>query len=457
MKNHASSARRSARDVAREVLHRTGRGGGFVAGELDAALRTANLEPRDRALATELVYGVLRHRSRIDAALEAHTRRPLRKAPPAVLDVLRVGAYQLIFLDRVPAHAAVDDAVHAARRHGGPRIGGFVNGVLRALGRAGEPSLPDRERQPRAWIERACSLPAWLADALAAAVAPDELAAAAEAMTAAAPLYLRVNRLRVTAVELRARLLADHPDLIIGDTPLCPDALALEGLGDPERSRSFRDGWWTVQDLGAQLVSHLAGAGAEARILDACAGVGGKATHLAELRGGGAGIEAVDVSERKLARLDDTARRLGLKGLLTRVADVADDPGDGPWDAVLLDAPCTGLGVLRRHPEAKWRVGPDDVTRLAALQARMLDALAPRVAPGGVLVYAVCTFTDAEGPAQVRAFLDRHPTFERAAPPPGPVPWSQVLDADGQLRTWPHRHGADAFFAVRLRRRASGC
>jgi 16S rRNA (cytosine967-C5)-methyltransferase len=445
-------AERSARDVAREVLARVGRGDRFVSGELDAALRAARLEPRDRALATELVYGVLRHRSRIDAALEAHTRRPLRKAPPAVLDALRVAAYQLLFLDRVPAHAAVDDAVRAARRQAGPRVGGFVNGVLRALGRAGEPALPDREREPRAYAERACSLPPWLVDTLEAAAGQRELVVAAEAMTAPAPLYLRVNRLRVTAVELRARLVEDHPGLEVRDSPLCPDALAVEGLGDPERSPSFREGWWTVQDLGAQLVSHLAGPGAGARILDACAGVGGKATHLAELRGGGAGIEAVDVSGRKLARLADTAARLGIDGLATRVADVAADPGQGPWDAVLLDAPCTGLGVLRRHPEAKWRLGPEDVSRLAALQARMLDALAPRIAPAGLLVYAVCTVTEAEGPAQVRAFLDRHPEFERAAPPAGPVPWDRLLDGDGQLRTWPHRHGADAFFAARLRR-----
>lgn len=441
-----------ARDVAREVLWRIERGAGFVSAELDGALRKATLEARDRALATELVYGVLRHRSRIDAALEAHTKRPLRKAPPAVLGALRIGAYQLMFLDRVPAHAAVDDAVSAARRQGGPRVGGFVNGVLRALGRAGEPPLPDPEREPRAWIERACSLPPWISDALAAAVPAHELTSAAEGLTAPAPLYVRVNRLRVTPVELRARLLEDHPGLEVRDTPLCPEALALEGLGDPDRSPSFREGWWTVQDLGAQLVSHLAGVGPGQTVLDACAGVGGKTTHLAELRGGGSGLEAVDLSDRKLARLRDTAQRLGIAGLSTRVADVSADPGAGAWDTVLLDAPCTGLGVLRRHPEAKWRLGPDDLVRLAAVQARMLDALASRVAPGGTLVYAVCSFTEAEGPAQVRAFLGRHPAFELAPPPPAPVPWDGLVDPDGALRTWPHRHGADAFFAARLRR-----
>jgi 16S rRNA (cytosine967-C5)-methyltransferase len=177
------------------------------------------------------------------------------------------------------------------------------------------------------------------------------------------------------------------------------------------------------------------------RILDACAGVGGKATHLAELTGGKADIDAADSSPQKLRLGAATARRLGLGGIRSVEADLLDPAAPAlaaSYDLVVLDAPCSGLGVLRRHPEAKWRLRAEDVARMAELQARLLDALAARVAPGGALIYSVCTFTRREGPRQIEAFLARHPAFERGT----------------EVRTWPHEGGADAFYMARLSRRA---
>jgi 16S rRNA (cytosine967-C5)-methyltransferase len=215
----------------------------------------------------------------------------------------------------------------------------------------------------------------------------------------------------------------------------------VRGAGSPEGLTSFQEGLFTVQDAAAQRVGRLCGAAPGEDILDACAGVGGKTTHLAELAiqaGGPARVVAADKSRRKLDLCEDTTRRLGLSGIRVLVADLtaaAPSTTPGDYDRVLLDAPCSGLGVLRRHPEAKWRP-PPDIAELAALQARLLAALAPRVRPGGVLVYSVCTFTNEEGPAQMAAFLAAHPHFR----------------ATGELRTWPHRDGSDAFFAVRLQR-----
>jgi len=216
-----------------------------------------------------------------------------------------------------------------------------------------------------------------------------------------------------------------------------PSALRLEGIGDPARSPSFLAGRWTVQDAGAQRVSHLAAPRPGMRILDACAGVGGKSTHLAELADDAAAIDAADQSRTKLGLLAETARRLGLAGIRAHACDLLDPaaPLGTGYDLVVLDAPCSGLGVLRRHPDAKWRLTPDAIPRLAALQARLLDAVAPRLGDGGALVYAVCTFTAAEGPAQVAALV------ERARP---------RLRLVSETRTWPP--DADAFYIARLER-----
>jgi 16S rRNA (cytosine967-C5)-methyltransferase len=450
-----SRPRASGREVARRVLRRVERGS-YVSLALGGELsRAGELSAADRRLATEIVYGVTRHLARLDRALGAFARRGIDKLQPGVRAALRAGAYQIIFLDRVPDHASVNDAVAVARKLGGPKVGGFVNGVLRSLIREGEPALPEPSRDPRAYAEQACSLPGWIAARLEAAVGEGELAQAAEAFADPAPLTARVNTLRATSGEARAALLDEGAE--VEEIAICPDALAITGLGDPEASPSFRAGLWTVQDAAAQLVAHMLAPEAGARILDACAGVGGKSTHLAQLTGGREVIDAADASARKLDLLRDTARRLGVADAIRPAQVDLTAPGDHlseTYDAILLDAPCTGLGVMRRHPESKWRVTEADVAEMAALQRALLHALAARLAPGGVLVYSVCTFTAEEGPGQIAQLLREHPELAVDSPPAGPgaPPWPELLEADGSLRTWPHRHGADAFYAIRLRR-----
>jgi 16S rRNA (cytosine967-C5)-methyltransferase len=430
----------TARELARRVLDRVDKGGAWATLTLDGELARSGLDERDRRLASELVYGVLRSRLRIDRALAAHA--DLRRTPPKVRTALRVAAYQLLFLDRVPPYAAVDDAVAAARGAGGQKLAGFANAVLRKLAAAGEPALPaggPGAELPRLEIEH--SLPRWILDELARAVATPggggapALAELAAAFGRPAPLVARVNRRRTTcealAEQLRAAGAAAEP------VPGAPSALRLDGIGDPSRSPTFAAGLWTVQDAGAQQVGHVAAPRPGTRILDACAGVGGKSTHLAELADDAAAIDAADQSRTKLDLLEETARRLGLAGIRAHACDLLDPaaPLGTGYDLVVLDAPCSGLGVLRRHPDAKWRLTPDAVPRLAALQARLLDAVVPRLGPGGALVYAVCTFTLAEGPAQIAALV------ERARP---------RLRLVAEHRTWPP--DADAFYIARLER-----
>jgi 16S rRNA (cytosine967-C5)-methyltransferase len=475
-------AETSARDVARRVLDRVDKGA-WATLALDGELARSGLEDRDRRLASELVYGVLRNRSRIDRALAAHAE--LKRTPPRVVTALRVAAYQLLFLDRVPSYAAVDDAVRAARAVGGPKLAGFCNAVLRKLAAGGEPALPAGGRER---IEVEHSLPRWIADELAAAVSgarvgevaavssardgevavisgardgevaaisgarDGEVAAIAgarggevaaisgarlgelaAALAQPAQLVARVNALRTTRDELIERLRGEG----VGATPLdgVPMAVALDGAGDPARSATFGAGLWTVQDAGAQLVSLAAAPRPGQRILDACAGVGGKSTHLAELARDAAAIDAADLSQTKLDLAAGAARRLGVASIEPRLCDLLDPaaPLAASYDLIVLDAPCTGLGVLRRHPDAKWRLTAADVPRLAALQCRLLDAVVPRLGPGGALIYSVCTFTVAEGPAQVAALVER-----------------TGLRLVEERRTWPP--GADAFYIARLER-----
>lgn len=428
------------RALARRVLERIERDAGWATPTLDGELSRAGLSERDRRLSCELVYGVLRHRLRIDRALAAHA--DLARTPPRVVIALRVAAYQLLLLDRIPAYAAVDDAVAAARSSGGAKLAGFANAVLRKVSSTGEPAWP---ADPRARLEVEFSLPRWIADELAAATADDhELVQRAAALTGPAPLVARANRLRTTRGELMEQLAATGITSRLVDLPSqdrelgasrTPDAFAIENLGDPSRCESFCRGLWTVQDAGAQLVSSTADPRRGQRILDACAGVGGKSTHLAELSADAASIDAADRSSVKLRLGEETAARLGLRSIRHVVCDVTDPaaPLGTEYDLIVLDAPCSGLGVLRRHPDAKWRLVRDDVERLAAVQRGLLDAVLPRLAPGGAIIYSVCTFTRAEGSEQVQAFAAR-----------------SGLAIVEEHQTWPP--DADAFYIAKLQR-----
>ena len=415
----------SAREVARRVLDRVDKGGAWATLALDAELARSGLDERDRRLASELVYGVLRHRARIDHTLAAHA--DLQRTPPKIVTVLRVAAYQLLVLDRVPAYAAVDDAVQAARGVGGQKLSGFTNAVLRKITRSGEAPLP---AEGRARIEIEHSLPAWIVDELAASVGAEQLAAVAAAFAQPPPIVARVNLTKTTREALAAEL--TEQGVTAKPVEAVPTALVLDGLGDPGKSASFLAGRWTVQDTGAQLVGQIAAPRAGMRILDACAGVGGKSTHLAELANNQVTIDAADQSKTKLELCVQTAQRLGLTGITPKVCDLTDPnaPLADAYDLIVLDAPCSGLGVLRRHPDAKWRLAPETVPRLAGLQQQLLDAVVRRLAPGGTLVYSVCTFTRAEGPAQVPALLARG------------------LELAEEHRTWPP--DADAFYLARL-------
>ncbi len=424
----------TGRAVARKVLERVAQQKAWATLALDAELKASGLDERERRFASELTYGVLRHQQRLDDALARHA--DMRKTPPKVVLALRVAAYQLLLLDRVPPYAIVDDAVTVAKKVGGAKLGGFVNAVLRKVANDGFPALPD---EPRARASAEFSMPRWIVDEVAAALGDaqaHELPAAMAGFASQPALTLRANRRRISADDLVAALASEGIEA--SRAANSDDGVVVRGLGDPAKHPRFIAGEFAVQDLGAQRVAQLAAPAPTAHILDACAGVGGKSCHLAELQNDQGRIDAADLSGTKLTLLAQSAKRLGHQSIRGIQADlVAGSSLLAPqYPLIVLDAPCSGLGVLRRHPDAKWRLTADSVAPLAQLQATLLDALLPRVAPGGTFVYSVCSFTNREGPEQIAAALARHPDFRLVV----------------EERTWPHRDECDAFYLASLQR-----
>ncbi len=468
----------TSRQLARAVLDQVEREHAFANRALSAALdRARELSSEERALGTELVYGVLRRQARLDRALDALSDRGLSGIGVSVRTVLRVGAYQLLFLDRIPAYAAVNEAVEACKQlRNGARFAGLANALLRRLAGRREPSLPDPIDDPLGYLVEGAGLPDWLARLAIAQLGAASAVAFGDTVGAPAPLSVRANRLRLDREELACRLREERPGAELVESAFAPDALLVRRIDSPFLTRAFTEGLFAIEDVGAQVVAELCGAAPGERILDACAGLGGKSAHLAALAGNRAEIEAADISPAKLRQARELARRLGVDGLTTVTADLT-----RPWPTpsrryhrVLLDAPCAGLGVLRRHPEALVRRTEADLATMAVKQARMLEVVAPLVMPGGLLVYSVCTFDRQECEEVIERFLATRPDFRveslasSSTAPPLPATsdevaprssvttdWRALTDEAGFVRTWPQLHDSDAFFAARLRCLAS--
>ena len=436
-----------ARFEALQILVRVETDRAFSGIVLEHALDRARLPPRDAALCTEIVYGTLRWQRHLDWRLAPHLRRPMAKLDPWVRAVLRLTVYQVLFLDRVPRWAAVDEAVSLARlksRTRGPAE--FVNAVLRSLTRApGAPPLPASEVEAAGlrW-----SFPDWIAARWIARYGREEAHALMAAMNERPPVALRANTLRVTRDALSARLVQEELAEVRPST-LVPEALVLK-RGTVGSWRAFADGDFAVQDEASMIVARLVGARPGEQVLDACAAPGTKATHLAQMMDDRGGIVAVDPQAARLALLERAATRLGITIVETRVGTVASHAARWPgrFDRVLVDAPCSNLGVLRRNPEVKWRRTEADLGQLQSRQRSILEAAATTARPGGTLVYATCSLEPEENEEVFGPFLAAHPDWRIDVPEAPDV----APDASGVVRLLPHRHGTDGFTAVRLRR-----
>ena len=443
------SAVAPARAVAVRVLERVEADAAFADLALDAELTRQRLMPRDVGLATELIYGTLRWQRYLDWVLTPHSKRRLPSLDPRVRVILRMTAYQIVFLERVPGFAAVNDAVTLARGRK-PGVPEFVNAVLRSFSRRGvrerEPAPP---RDPVDALATRLSFPTWLAARWMARLGAAEAEALMRSLNERPAVTLRANTLRGTREALVQRLRAEE-SLAAMPTRHAPEGLVVEPGGAPGAWRAFAEGACVAQDEASMLIGHLLAPAPGELVADVCAAPGTKTTHLAQLMDNRGRILAFDPQPARLARVDETAARLGVTIVETTGGTVEALAPRWPaaCDAVLVDAPCSNLGVVRRNPEVKWRRAEADIPASAAQQSPILAAAATMVKPGGRLVYATCSLEPEENDEIARAFLAARADFALDPPPDFPIP----LDAGGVLRCLPQRDGTDGFTAVRFRR-----
>jgi len=441
------------RQAACDVLIRIRKEGCYADQEMDRELTGGQLSGPDRGLFAELVFGVLRRQGTLDHILAQLLDQPLAKLEPLVLILLRLGLYQLAYLDRIPESAAVNESVNMAK-HSIPRASGLINAVLRNYIRRREGiTFPDPAAEPAAAMAARHSHPEWLAQQWLDQLGQEEAEQLAEASSRQPPLTLRANTLRTTRDELMARF-AENGIAAVACL-FSADGIRIDGRHHIPSLPGFRDGLFVVQDEASQIAGILLAPQQGERILDACAAPGGKATHLAQMMGNRGELLAMDVSSSKLPLVQETAQRLGIAIIRTRVADLLKTgafPAEA-FDRVLLDAPCSGLGVIRRNPEAKWRLKPADITRLAIAQKVMLKNAAGMLKPGGTLLYSTCSTTFEENEGVVQDFLSHHHGFVLENLNELFPAWRELFTTSGMFRAWPHRHAMDGFFAARLRKR----
>jgi 16S rRNA (cytosine967-C5)-methyltransferase len=440
----------NAREIAYDITRRVNAEGAYLGLLLQYSPVVNLLDSRERAFLAEIVYGIQRHRNKLDFIIRNHSHKPLEDIDPQVLDLLRMGVYQLSEMG-VPAHAAVNETVDLARKRLRGGAASFINAVLRNVSRSlGEMSWPTRD-DTHVYLETIYSHPSWMVDYFIQCMDADEAEKLCAANNSVAGMTLRVNPLRaerealISDIERQGGRAFPSPRLeeaIIGVS--APRELLLQLL---------ENGSCTIQDESSMVVAHAVQAEWGEVIVDACSAPGGKATHLAQLGGDGCQVIAMDINARRLEALKNLATRLGLNNIIPVAGDAsqAERHIEILADAVLVDAPCSGLGTLRRKPELKWRRRREDLGKMADIQLSILEGCSGIIREGGRLIYSVCTFTREETTDVLSRFLSRNPSFRLDDPSQGfPPSLRGIADKQGYLQIMPHLHDMDGMFIARL-------
>jgi 16S rRNA (cytosine967-C5)-methyltransferase len=399
------------------------------------ASEAADLQTRDRALAMALSYGTVQRRATLDYVAGQLVKRSLNRLDAPVLAILRLGLFELLYLGGAAEYAVVNEMVELAKQQY-PHGAGLVNAVLRRGARDGRGMLERLDDETAQSAAVLYSVPGWLAGKWWEELGADEARALLRVVNDPAESALRVNTLAASVKDVRTALPVPSRVAGVGGVDL-PEALVLDGPFDVQGSELWRSGAVQPQSRASMLVSRILGPEPGQRVLDLCAAPGGKTTHLAALMGGRGEIVAIERHPGRAAALERTAARLGAANVRVEVGDAGSRRGDGAFDRILVDPPCSGLGTLQSRPDLRWRARPEAVAELAAVQARILAAGADVLAPGGILVYSVCTVSRQEGEGVIDQFLAEHADF----------------DAEEVLQLLPHRDGTDGFFIARLLRR----
>ncbi len=438
-----------AREAAMLTLNACQRQGGWSDGVLKKQLAAAKLDSRDAALATQLCFGVLQNQLLLDFYLSKFSNIPLKRMEGKVVQVLRLGAYQMLFLDKIPHSAAVNSAVAMTKTNcKNPRAAGMVNGILRSLERSLNdlPVIPQGD--PVAYLSTLYSHPEWLVKEFCLILGEKETTQLLAADNSQPPTTVMVNTTRTTGAELTARL--EEAGVAVKPHPWLEDCLLLSRTGDLERLTAFQEGLFYVQDPASRLAIRAADPRPGMRVLDCCAAPGGKSFAAAIAMENRGEVISCDLHPHKKKLIQAGADRLGLDIVTPMTADgkVFRPQWENAFDLVLVDAPCSGLGVIRKKPDIRYK-DPEALAELPAVQSAILANAARYVRPGGTLVYSTCTLLRRENEAVALAFLRDHPDYKAEAfTLPGPVGEA----GDGMVTLWPHRHGTDGFFICKLRK-----
>ena len=439
----------SAREVALQTLYAIAQKDAWANGYLKKAVEGAGLDRRDAALATRLTLGVLQNRILLDYYLDAYSKMKLKKMEQKVADNLRLGLYQMLFMDKIPQSAAVSEAVNLTKKHAkNPKASGMVNGILRAIGRSLNDLPPIRGKTATERLSLQYSHPQWLVEEFAAYLPLDEVEKLLALHNGQGETTVQVNTTRADAETVAASLESDEVN--VTRHPWLPDCLLLSATGNMESLEAFKKGWIYVQDPAARLSVLAAAPKQNSTVLDACAAPGGKSFAAAIAMENKGQVLSCDIYPHKKELIDLGAKRLGLSIIEAKVQDAAiENPQwKNAFDTVIADVPCSGLGVIRKKPEIRYK-NPELMQELPKLQAAILQNVASDVKPGGTLLYSTCTQRKEENEEVVTAFLAENKAFSlEAFSLPDPIGDSPT----GMLTLWPHRAGTDGFFIAKLRR-----
>jgi 16S rRNA (cytosine967-C5)-methyltransferase len=443
---------KNVRETALDLLETIDKNQSYSNLILHHAIEKNKVPKKDIGLLTELVYGTLQRRMTLDYFLTPFIKHP-KKVETWVLHLLRMTLYQMVFLDKIPEHAALNEAVEIAKKRSHKGISGFVNGVLRSIQREGVPSL-DEIVDPIERVAIETSHPLWLVTRWSEQFGIEKTKGMCELNLLAPTQTARVNSARISREDclemLREEGYLVEPSAIIPESIHCLK-------GNIASSRAYKEGFLTVQDESSMLVAYALGITQNERILDACAAPGGKSTHIAEKLHGTGSVFSIDLHEHKVKLIKENADRLGLANIEVKALDsrkIASQFSEGEFDRILLDAPCSGLGVMRRKPDIKYTKKEEDLTRLQSIQLDLLKAVSPLLKKDGILVYSTCTVDQAENETVIRAFLEGNSDFE------GDISWKENMPIAVQplingydLQVFPQDFGSDGFYIAVLRKK----
>ena len=452
---------KNSRQIALEALRLIQRRNAYADVALDCTLARARqddtiLPESDRRLITELVYGCTRRQKTLEAVLQNFLQKPIAKLPPDLLIILQIGVYQLFFLDRIKPSAIVHTTVELVKENNLKGLSGFTNGVMRSILRAKEKKdILANITDPASFY----SFPEWLIELWQKEFGQAAIANICNWFNQTPHLDLRVNLLHTT----RDQVLAAFAEAEIDAQPIphLPEGIRVaQGAGDVSKLPRFKEGWWSVQDASAQLVTYLLDPQPNETIIDACAAPGGKTTHISDRLKNTGKVYALDRLANRLKKVDQNTARLGITNVQTIEIDCREFDADKvleglpnhKCDRVLLDVPCSGLGTLHRHADARWRQTPEEPYKLAKTQAEILDRATEWVKSDGVIVYSTCTLHPAENEEVITQFLENHPDWQ-IVPPDANNPAAHFVSDHGWVKVLPHEHDMDGFFMAKLQTR----